>query len=125
LRHAKTGRQKSESGGERSTTNNRMELTAAIRGLQALKRTCTVELVTDSRYVADGLSQWIHGWKRNGWRRRDGNRWTEVKNADLWQELDRLASQHQVICRHILGHSGHPENEQCDRMAVAVYQQWC
>lgn len=101
-------------GGETSTTNNRMELTAAIRALEALKRPVTARVHTDSQYVLKGISEWIHGWKRNGWRTADRK---PVKNADLWQELDRLAGGHRLQWIWVKGHAGHPENERADALA--------
>lgn len=124
LEHLPTGTRKQDSGGEPVTTNNKMELTAVIRGLESLKRPCQVELITDSQYVAKGLSEWMRNWKARGWRRGRGADSSEVKNVELWQQLDQLVTRHHVRCRHVLGHSGHPENEECDRMAVAAYQQW-
>lgn len=101
-------------GGEANTTNNRMELTAVIRALEALKRTVAVQVNTDSQYVQKGISQWIHNWKRNGWRTADKK---PVKNADLWQLLDKLASQHEIRWEWVKGHAGHPGNERADRLA--------
>jgi ribonuclease HI len=101
-------------GGENDTTNNRMELTAAIRALEALKRPVAATVFTDSQYVLKGISEWIHGWKRNGW--KTANR-KAVKNADLWQELDRLAGRHRLEWVWVKGHAGHPENERADALA--------
>ncbi|MFT3850067.1 MAG: ribonuclease HI [Propionivibrio sp.] len=101
-------------GGERDTTNNRMELTAVIRALEALKRPLTVSVHTDSQYVQKGISQWIHNWKRNGWRTSDKK---PVKNADLWQILDGLAKQHQIKWIWVKGHAGHAGNERADALA--------
>ncbi|NJD24234.1 MAG: ribonuclease HI [Betaproteobacteria bacterium] len=101
-------------GGERDTTNNRMELTAAIRALEALKRPVSATVFTDSQYVLKGISEWIHGWKRNGWKTADRK---AVKNADLWQELDRLAGRHRLEWVWVKGHAGHPENERADALA--------
>ena len=101
-------------GGERDTTNNRMELTAVIRSLEALKRPSTVHVHTDSQYVQKGISEWIHNWKRNGWRTSDKK---PVKNADLWQILDGLAKQHQIKWIWVKGHAGHPGNERADALA--------
>jgi len=101
-------------GGETQTTNNRMELTAAIRALAALKRPVQARIHTDSQYVLNGINSWIHAWKKNGW--RTSNR-KPVKNADLWQELDRLASAHQLEWIWVKGHAGHPENERADALA--------
>jgi ribonuclease HI len=104
------------SGGEAPTTNNRMELTAAIRGLEALKKPCLVELHTDSNYVRDGITKWIHGWQRNGWRTADRK---PVKNAELWQELLDAAKPHRVAWHWVKAHSGHPENDRVDALACA------
>jgi len=104
------------SGGEPHTTNNRMELRAAIEALNALKRRCRVEIHTDSNYVRDGITKWIHGWKRNGWRTADKK---PVKNADLWQELTEAAARHDVTWHWVKGHSGHPENDRVDALACA------
>ncbi len=113
--------EKELSGGENPTTNNRMELMAAIRSLQALKRPCEVTLYTDSTYVRDGISKWIHGWQRNGWRTADKK---PVKNADLWQELLQAASTHQVRWQWVKGHAGHPGNERADRLACDAAAQF-
>jgi ribonuclease HI len=101
-------------GGEQDTTNNRMELTAAIEALRALKRPTRVRLFTDSKYVMQGIETWIHGWKKNGWRTSDKK---PVKNMDLWQALDTLAAQQQVEWRWIKGHSGDPGNERADALS--------
>jgi ribonuclease HI len=101
-------------GGERETTNNRMELTAVIRALEALKRPVGARVHSDSQYVLKGIGEWIHGWKRNGWKTSDKK---PVKNADLWQILDQLAGQHQVEWIWVKGHAGHPENERADALA--------
>ena len=101
-------------GGEADTTNNRMELTAVIRGLQALNRPCVVIIHTDSQYVKNGMEEWIHGWKRNGWKTAARK---PVKNAELWQELDRLVASHQVSWQWVKGHAGHPDNERADQLA--------
>jgi ribonuclease HI len=103
-------------GGEAVTTNNRMELLAAISALEALERPAAITLVTDSAYVRNGVTQWIEGWKRNGWRTADGK---PVKNVDLWQRLDRAQSRHRVDWRWIKGHAGHAENERADALARA------
>ncbi|HVL02688.1 MAG TPA: ribonuclease HI [Dongiaceae bacterium] len=108
------GQTKTLKGAEPDTTNNRMELTAALEGLKALKRACQVTLTTDSEYVRKGITEWIHGWKKKGWRTASKQ---PVKNADLWQALDEAASQHQVQWHWVKGHSGHPENELCDQLA--------
>ena len=103
-------------GGEPLTTNNRMELKAAIEALNTLKRPCAVEIHTDSAYVRDGIMKWIHGWQRNGWRTADKK---PVKNADLWQKLLDAESRHRVKWHWVKGHSGHPENDRVDALACA------
>ena len=113
--------EKEISGGEPLTTNNRMELLAAIRALEALKRPCRVDLFTDSNYVRDGITKWIHGWKRNGWKTADRK---PVKNAELWQELVDAAAPHQVEWHWVRGHAGHPENERADQLACAAASQF-
>ena len=107
-------REKELFGGEAQTTNNRMELTAVIRGLEALKARSAVRVFTDSQYVQKGISEWIHEWKRRGWRTADRK---PVKNADLWQRLDELARGHEVEWHWVRGHAGHPENERADELA--------
>lgn len=102
------------SGGEPATTNNRMELMAAIAALEALSRSTTITITTDSAYVKNGVTGWIHGWKRNGWKTSDRK---PVKNADLWQRLDEARNRHQVTWAWIKGHAGHPENERADELA--------
>jgi ribonuclease HI len=101
-------------GGELLTTNNRMELTAVIRALEALKRRCAVQLHTDSKYVQQGITEWIHNWKRRGWRTADKK---PVKNEDLWRRLDELAQQHDVEWLWVKGHAGHDGNERADVLA--------
>ena len=101
-------------GGEANTTNTRMELTAVIRALGALTRPASVQIHTDSQYVQKGISQWIHNWKRNGWKTADKK---PVKNADLWQELDRISQQHRITWLWVKGHAGHPGNERADTLA--------
>lgn len=123
LRHPVSGAEKELSGGEALTTNNQMELQAVISGLEALKSPSQVEVVTDSKYVAQGCSEWLAGWKRNGWRRKEGTSWKPVKNVEFWQKLDLLLQRHQVRFTHVRGHAGHPENERCDELAVAAAQQ--
>lgn len=118
LKHPATGTVREESGGNPETTNNQMELQAVISGLAALKAFSKVEVVTDSTYVAKGQSEWMPNWKRNGWRRREGKRWKPVKNVELWQQLDELTEKHDVTFTVVKGHSGHPENERCDELAV-------
>ena len=122
LRHPESGKETVDSGAEPDTTNNRMELTAAVRGLSQLKRPTRVELVTDSVYVGTGLSEWLPRWKDQGWKRKEKGRLVPVKNEDLWRELDRLAALHIVTFTQVAGHAGHPENEACDRMAVEAYK---
>ena len=108
------GHTKTLYGAESHTTNNRMELMGAIKGLEALKKTCPVELYTDSQYVRKGMIEWMANWKKNGWRNAKKE---PVKNADLWQLLDQQAARHQVTWHWVKGHSGHPENEQADQLA--------
>jgi ribonuclease HI len=110
-------KEKELSGGEPLTTNNRMELLGAIRGLQALKRPCRVALHTDSLYVRDGITKWVHNWRRNGWKTSDRK---PVKNAELWQELCEAAAPHRVEWHWVRGHAGHPENERVDMLACAA-----
>lgn len=124
LRHASSGKEMESSGGEGDTTNNRMELTAVVQGLEALKRPSSVELLTDSTYVGKGLTQWMAKWKSNGWRRKEGKRWAPVKNEDLWRRLDELITTHTITYTPVRGHSGHPENERCDELAVAACQKY-
>jgi ribonuclease HI len=107
-------REKELSGGEPLTTNNRMELTAVIEALNALKRPCAVALSTDSRYVMDGLTKWIHGWRKNGWKTASKQ---PVKNADLWQALVEATARHRISWEWVKGHAGHPDNERADRLA--------
>jgi ribonuclease HI len=108
------GKEKELWGGEAATTNNRMELTAVIRALEALTRPSRVSLYTDSQYVQKGISEWIHSWKRRGWKTADKK---PVKNEDLWRRLDELAAPHEVKWHWVRGHSGHPENERADELA--------
>jgi ribonuclease HI len=105
---------KTLNGGEAQTTNNRMELMAAIQALESLTRSCIVDLYTDSQYVRQGITQWMHSWKRNGWKTADKK---PVKNADLWQRLDDAVKRHQVEFHWVKGHAGHPENEEVDQLA--------
>src|SRR5688572_15143586 len=124
LRHVETGKVLEQAGGERLTTNNRMELQAVIEGLSALKRPCRLELFTDSEYVRKGLSEWMAGWKRNGWKKREKGQLKPIKNVELWQQLDTLIAQHDIKFTRVAGHSGHPENDRCDELAVAACQQF-
>ncbi|MFL6723483.1 MAG: ribonuclease HI [Sphingomicrobium sp.] len=110
------GKERELSGGESPTTNNRMELMAAIEALKALKRPCHVQLWTDSNYVRDGITKWIHGWRRNGWKTADRK---PVKNAELWQALIDAAAPHRVDWHWVKAHAGHPENERADALACA------
>lgn len=107
------------SGGEPDTTNNRMELTACIVALESLKRPCDVVITTDSKYVQNGITQWIHNWKLNGWRQKKRSRGA-IKNIDLWKRLDDATIPHNVKWEWIKGHSGHVENERCDRLAESA-----
>ncbi len=111
------GNERELSGGEALTTNNRMELMAAIQALDTLKRPCAVILTTDSQYVRQGITSWLHNWKRNGWKTAARK---PVKNADLWQRLERSVHHHQVSWEWVKGHSGHPENERADALASAA-----
>ena len=112
--------EKELSGGEASTTNNRMELSAVIAGLSALKEPCRVTVVTDSKYVYDGMTKgWAEGWRRRGWRRADGS---PALNSDLWERLLSLLDTHDVKIEWVKGHAGHPENERCDSLAVGYYK---
>ena len=117
LRHPKSGKEIERSGGEANTTNNRMELIAVIEGLKALTRPSFVELVSDSKYVLQGIEEWMSAWKKRGWKRKEGNQLKPVKNVELWQELDALIAGHRVRFTHVRGHIGHPENERCDQLA--------
>jgi ribonuclease HI len=108
------GKEKELKGGELHTTNNRMELMAAIFALEALTKPCEVDLHTDSQYVRNGISSWIHGWKKNGWKTADKK---PVKNVDLWQKLDAALKEHKVRWHWVKGHAGHPMNERADQLA--------
>lgn len=124
LRDLRSGTEKEQSGGEAETTNNKMELTAVIRGLQALKRPCQVTLYADSQYVGQGIEKWMAGWKRRGWKRKQGSKLVPLKNVELWQQLDQLLQRHQVTFDHVKGHAGHEENERCDQLAVAAIKKF-
>lgn len=117
LKHPATKKELVGSGAEAETTNNRMELMAAIRGLEALKVSSLVDLYSDSQYVLNGLKEWMKSWKKRGWKTASKQ---PVKNIDLWQELDRLQSTHELRFHWIRGHNEHPENERCDQLAVAA-----
>ncbi len=107
-------KKKEACGSEPETTNNRMELTAAVRGLEALKEPCEVEIITDSEYVKNGITQWIHNWKRKGWKRADGK---PVLNQDLWQKLDEQVQRHKTTWVWTKGHADHADNNRCDELA--------
>ncbi len=116
------GVEKELSGGEENTTNNRMELTAVIKGVEALKKPCKILLTTDSRYVADGISKgWAEAWRKNGWRKADKK---PALNHDLWEKLLTLLEKHEIEIHWVKGHEGHPENERCDRLAVGEVQNY-
>lgn len=108
------GHRKEISEGFSNTTNNRMEMLAAIEALGQLTETCVVDLTTDSQYVKKGINEWIHNWRKNGWKTSQKR---PVKNADLWQKLDEMVNKHQLAWHWVKGHSGHPENERCDELA--------
>lgn len=110
-------REREISGGEQQTTNNRMELMAVIRALEALKRPSTIRLHTDSRYVMDGAAKWLKNWKANGWKTADKK---PVKNEELWRALDAAMAEHKISWKWVAGHSGHPENERADALARAA-----
>ena len=112
--------EKTLQGAEPDTTNNRMELMAAIQALETLSRPCDVVLTTDSNYVRLGITQWIKGWKKNGWRTSQK---APVKNADLWQRLDAATQKHQIDWQWVKGHSGHPQNERADQLATSAIDQ--
>lgn len=124
MRHPESGKQLEGSGGEPETTNNRMELSAVIEGLSVLKRPSDVELFTDSVYVGKGMSEWMPKWKKNNWQRKEGKKLVPVKNEDLWRRLDKLITTHTVKYTRVAGHSGHPENDRVDELAVAAYQKY-
>lgn len=109
--------EKEMSGGEALTTNNRMEMMAAVEALNALKKPCRVTLHTDSKYVMDGITKWVFGWQKKGWRTADNK---PVKNVEIWQALLKAAAPHQVTWKWVKGHAGHPENERADRLASAA-----
>lgn len=124
LRHPATGKELERSGGERESTNNRMELTAVVEGLSALKKPTSVEIFTDSVYVGKGMSEWLPKWKANGWRRKEGTKFVPIKNEDLWRQLDTQLARHQIKYTRVAGHSGHEENDRVDKLAVAAYQKY-
>jgi ribonuclease HI len=124
LRHPATGKEMELSGGEELTTNNKMELTALVRGLEALKKRSHVEVLTDSVYVGKGIGEWLPKWKANGWRRKEKNKLVPIANEQLWRTLDNLLAKHEVKYTRVAGHSGHVENDRVDELAVAAYQQY-
>jgi ribonuclease HI len=124
LRHPASGKELERSDGERESTNNRMELTAVVRGLEALKQSSQVELFTDSVYVGKGISEWLPKWKANGWRRKERNKLVPIANEPLWRKLDELINRHQVTYTRVAGHSGHEENDRVDKLAVAAYKKF-
>lgn len=117
LRHPASGKEREVSGGDPDTTNNRMELTAVIEGLSALKSASSVDLYSDSQYVLNGLREWMAQWKSRGWRTAGKQ---PVKNVELWKRLDGLLAEHEVRFHWVRGHNEHPENERCDALAVAA-----
>ncbi len=120
LKHPVSGLAREDSGAERLTTNNRMELTAVVEGLNAIKTRSRVDVYSDSKYVLNGLESWMDNWKRNGWKTSAKK---PVKNQDLWLMLDELRSRHELTYHWVRGHSDHPENERCDVLAVAAREQ--
>jgi ribonuclease HI len=124
LRHPATGKELERSGGERESTNNRMELTAVVEGLAALKKPANVEIFTDSVYVGKGMVEWLPKWKANGWKRKEGTKLVPVKNEDLWRQLDEALARHVIKYTRVAGHSGHIENDRVDVLAVAAYQKY-
>ena len=124
LEHPASGKKLEHSGGEADSTNNRMELQALIEGLKALTRPSDVEVVTDSTYVSKGCHEWLSGWKRNGWMRREKGQLKPVKNVEHWQLLDQLLAKHRVKFTLVKGHAGHAENERCDELAVAAARRY-
>jgi ribonuclease HI len=124
LVHPATGKRLERSGGERETTNNRMELQAVIEGLSTLKRPARVELFTDSVYVGKGIAEYMPKWKANGWRRKEGPRLVPIKTEELWRRLDELLARHRVKYTRVAGHSGHEENDRVDQLAVEAYQKF-
>jgi len=119
LRDVATGAERQASGGERATTNNRMELMSVIRGLESLDRPCRVDLYSDSQYVVNGLNEWLDNWIAKNWRNASRQ---PVKNRELWERLDELRQVHDLVSHWVRGHSEHPENERCDRMAVQALE---
>lgn len=124
LRHPASGKELERSGAEPQTTNNRMELTAVVRGLETLKQPSRVQLFTDSVYVGKGITEWMPKWKANNWRRKERRKLVSIANEELWRELDALLASHEVRYTRVAGHSGHPENERVDELAVEAYQRY-
>ena len=124
MRHLPSGKEVEKSGATKETTNNRMELEAVVQGLSRLTRPCRVELFTDSVYVGKGISEWMANWKANGWKRKEKNKLVPLKNDDLWKQLDEQITKHRVKYTRVAGHSGHPENDRVDELAVAAYQKY-
>jgi len=124
LRCNQTEKELERSDGQPQATNNQMELRAVIEGLSVLKEPCTVELFSDSKYVLDGMKSWMAGWKKRGWKRKDGSKLVPVKNVELWRELDRQMGRHEINFNYVKGHAGHVENERCDELAVEAYQRY-
>jgi len=124
LRHLPSGKEIEMSGSLENTTNNQMELLAVIEGLVSLKRPCVVELFTDSTYVGKGMTEWMQKWKKNGWKRNEKGKLVPVKNQDFWIRLDEQLERHLVKYTKVKGHSGHPENDRVDELAVAAYQKY-
>ena len=122
LRHLASGTEKEKFGYVNPATNNQMELMGVIEGLAMLKRPCRVEIFTDSVYVGKGITQWMIKWKQNGWRRKEKGSWKPVKNVELWQRLDEVLERHEFQYTRVAGHSGHPENDRCDELAVQACQ---
>lgn len=120
LRCQKTGKELERADGKSETTNNQMELQAVIEGLSVLKEPCRVDLYSDSAYVLGGMNQWMAGWKSRGWKRKSGGKLLPVKNVEFWQALDDAMQRHDIHFHKVKGHSGHPENERCDQLAVAA-----
>lgn len=124
IEHIPSGKVSELSGGVGETTNNRMELEAVVQGLGFLKRACNVELFTDSVYVGKGMTEWLPKWKQQGWQRKENGKLVPIRNEDLWIQLDGLLSIHQVKYTRVAGHSGHPQNDRCDALAVQAYQKF-
>ena len=122
MEHPATGRRMEQAGAEPLTTNNRMEIISALRGLAMLKRPCRVEIVTDSQYLARGINEWLPSWRANGYKRREAGKLKPLQNEDLWRSIDEQLARHEIRVTHVKGHAGHAENERCDQMAVAAYK---